>query len=56
MRIANQLIQTAVETGSDLGAGLQSELDQLEAIFSTKDAPEGLKALVEGRRPEYVGS
>ena len=56
VRIADQLIQTAVETGSDLGAGLQSELDQLEAIFSTKDAPEGLRALVEGRRPEYVGS
>jgi enoyl-CoA hydratase/carnithine racemase len=56
VRIANQLIQTAVETGSDLGEGLQSELDQLEAIFSTKDAAEGLGALVEGRRPEYVGS
>ena len=56
IRIANKLIKKAVDTGDDLSAGLQFELDYLEEIFSTSDALEGLKALVEGRRPEYVGS
>ena len=56
VRIANDLLDKAVATGSDLQAGLQMELDSLEQIFSTKDAPEGLMALVEGRRPVYTGS
>ena len=56
VRIASDLLDKAVATGSDLQAGLQMELDSLEQIFSTKDAPEGLLALVEGRRPEYTGS
>ena len=54
VRIASDLLDKAMVT--DLETGLQLELDRLEEIFSTKDAREGLSALVEGRRPEYVGS
>ena len=54
VRIASELLDKALVT--DLDAGLQLELDALEEIFATKDAREGLSALVEGRRPEYVGS
>ena len=54
VRIASDLLDQALVT--DLGSGLQLELDYLEEIFATKDAREGLSALVDGRRPEYVGS
>ena len=54
VRIASDLLDGALVT--DLESGLQLELDALEEIFATKDAREGLSALVEGRRPEYVGS
>ena len=54
VRLASNLLDKALVT--DLEAGLQLELDALEAIFATKDACEGLSALVEGRRPEYIGS
>ena len=55
VRIANNLLDAALET--DLESGLALELDALPEIFGTKDAREGLTALVEGRRPaEYVGS
>ena len=54
VRIASDLLDKALVT--DLDAGLQLELDALEEIFATKDAREGLSALVEGRRPEYSGS
>ena len=48
------LLDKALST--DLAAGLQLELDALDDIFATQDAREGLSALIEGRRPEYVGS
>jgi len=55
VRIANNLLDAALET--DLESGLALELDALPEIFGTKDAREGLTALVEGRRPaEYLGS
>ncbi|RZD47995.1 MAG: 3-hydroxyacyl-CoA dehydrogenase [Methanobacteriota archaeon] len=54
VRLASDLLDKALVT--DLEAGLQLELDALDAIFATKDACEGLSALVEGRRPEYIGS
>ena len=55
LRIANDLMDAALET--DLESGLALELDALSEIFATKDAHEGLSALIEGRRPaEYVGS
>ena len=54
VRLASDLLDKALST--DLAAGLQLELDALDEIFATQDACEGLTALVEGRRPEYVGS
>tara|TARA_Y100000588_G_scaffold389150_1_gene491204 strand:+ start:112 stop:1683 length:1572 start_codon:yes stop_codon:yes gene_type:complete len=53
---ANDLLDQALETGEDLHAGLQLELDGLEDMFSINDALEGLSALIEGRRPEFSGS
>ena len=55
LRIANDLMDAALET--DLESGLALELDALSEIFATKDAHEGLCALIEGRPTgEYVGS
>ncbi len=51
IKMASQLINESTKTNLD--AGLQLELDRLETIFSTKDALEGLSALVESRRPSY---
>ena len=56
LRLANELLDAAVETGDDLNAGLALELSNLEDIFSTADALEGLSALIEGRRPGYTNS
>jgi enoyl-CoA hydratase/3-hydroxyacyl-CoA dehydrogenase len=53
LRMANELLNGATETGDDLTAGLALELESLEDIFSTSDALEGLSALIEGRRPQY---
>ena len=53
MRMANELLDGAVETVDNLEAGLALELANLEDIFGTSDALEGLSALIEGRRPEY---
>ena len=52
--LSSELLDKAMVT--DLAAGLQSELDSLDRIFSTKDALEGLSALIEGRRPNYIGA
>ena len=54
MRMASELLDNAVETGEDLDAGLALELSNLEDIFATSDALEGLSALIEGRRPTYT--
>ena len=43
----------AVKTGDDLTLGLKAELDELEGIFSTNDALEGLSSLIEEERPIY---
>ena len=56
MRMANELLDGAVETGDDLDAGLALELSNLKDVFSTADALEGLSALIEGRRPGYTNS
>jgi enoyl-CoA hydratase/3-hydroxyacyl-CoA dehydrogenase len=53
LKMASDLIDATEETS--LAAGLQLELDGLEAIFSTADALEGLSALIEGRRATYTG-
>ena len=52
LRMASDLIDATANT--DLQAGLQLELDGLNTIFSTKDALEGLSALIENRRPTYT--
>jgi len=51
LSMASDLIDAAGET--ELPAGLSKELANLEAIFSTADALEGLSALIEGRKPTY---
>ena len=50
--MASDLIDATAST--DLQAGLQLELDGLNTIFATKDALEGLSALIENRRPTYT--
>ena len=52
LRMASDLIDATATT--DLQSGLKLELDGLNAIFSTKDALEGLSALIENRRPAYT--
>ena len=52
--MASELLDGAVETGKDLDAGLALELSNLQDIFATSDALEGLSALIEGRRPSYT--
>ena len=56
LRMANELLDGAVKTADDLDAGLALELANLEDIFSTADALEGLSALIEGRRATYTNS
>jgi enoyl-CoA hydratase/3-hydroxyacyl-CoA dehydrogenase len=56
LNIANQLLDGATSTGEDLEAGLKMELAELNTIFTSKDALEGLSALIEGRRPKYINS
>ena len=51
LRMASELINATASTS--LGDGLQMELDGLDTIFSTKDALEGLSALIENRRATY---
>ncbi len=51
LRMASDLINATSTT--TLGDGLQLELDGLHTIFSTKDALEGLSALIENRRAKY---
>ena len=51
LRMASDLIDVAAST--NLEDGLAAELQNLEDIFSTKDAYEGLSSLIQGRRPNY---
>ena len=54
LSLANDLINAAGNT--NLSDGLGQELGNLETIFSTDDALEGLSALIEGRKPTYQNS
>ena len=54
LRMASNLIDVAGTT--ELSDGLSQELGNLETIFSTNDALEGLSALIEGRKPTYQNS
>ena len=51
LRMASKLIDVA--TSTNLEEGLAAELQNLEDIFATKDAYEGLSSLIQGRRPSY---
>ena len=54
LSLASDLIDIASD--SSLSNGLSKELENLETIFSTDDALEGLSALIEGRKPTYQNS
>jgi enoyl-CoA hydratase/3-hydroxyacyl-CoA dehydrogenase len=54
LKIARELLDSAISTGDDLDIGLDLELAKLNTIFESKDALEGLSALIEGRRPKYI--
>ena len=54
LKIARELLDSAISTGDDLDMGLDLELAKLNTIFESKDALEGLSALIEGRRPKYI--
>ena len=54
LSMASELINITANT--TLEQGLDSELAKLTDIFSTKDALEGLSALIEGRRATYQNS
>lgn len=51
LSMASELID--ITSNTTLSEGLDSELSKLTDIFSTRDALEGLSALIEGRRPTY---
>ena len=54
IKMANQIMdEGAVLSLSD---GLKKELEGLPKIFATKDAYEGLKSVLERRRPTYTGN
>ncbi|MEC9465471.1 MAG: 3-hydroxyacyl-CoA dehydrogenase NAD-binding domain-containing protein [Myxococcota bacterium] len=52
VRLTQEL--TAIAGQGDLVAGLDAELAHLEEIFGSKDALEGLSALLERRRPSFT--
>lgn len=52
LKMASDLINATATTTLD--DGLQMELEGLHTIFATKDALEGLSALIENRRPTYT--
>ena len=56
IEIAADLLEIANSENISLTDGLSQELLNLERIFSTKDAYEGLSSLIEGRRPSYTNS
>ena len=56
LEIAADLLDVANSENISLTDGLSQELSNLERIFSTKDALEGLSSLIEGKRPSYTNS
>lgn len=53
IRMANEIIDR--EFGKPLREAIRIELENLQKIFGTADALEGLKSVVERRRPTYTG-
>jgi len=56
LKTAANLLEIANSENITLIDGLSQELENLEKIFTTADALEGLSALIEGRRPAYTNS
>ena len=56
LKTAANLLEIANSENIKLIDGLSQELENLEKIFTTADALEGLSALIEGRRPSYTNS
>ncbi len=56
LKTAANLLEIANSENITLIDGLSQELENLEKIFATADALEGLSALIEGRRPSYTNS
>tara|TARA_Y100001954_G_C15693421_1_gene544019 strand:- start:733 stop:1023 length:291 start_codon:yes stop_codon:yes gene_type:complete len=54
LKVASELIALG-ELGEANDAGLEAELARLEDVFATHDAEEGIRALVERRRPSFEG-
>lgn len=55
VKMASELIDIANKSREDPTRGLQSELDGLDTIFSTKDALMGLKGVLSGERVQFSG-
>ena len=55
VKMASELIDIANNSREDPTAGLQSELDGLDTIFSTRDALMGLKGVLSGERVQFSG-
>lgn len=53
LKIAMDLIDQGMKL--DLQAGLQLELDGLNAIFATQDAESGLSSIITGQKPNFIG-
>ena len=53
IKLANQIIDEGAQL--ELKDGLKKELESLPKIFSSKDALEGLKSVIERRRPSFTG-
>jgi enoyl-CoA hydratase len=54
VKLAKQAINRAEESG--LSEGLEYERQLFYMLFATKDKDEGMKAFLEKRRPEFMGS
>ena len=54
LKVASELIALG-EFGEANDSGLEAELARLEDVFATHDAEEGIRALVERRRPSFEG-
>ena len=49
------VLDPLLSTQQAVADGLKKELENLPKIFSSKDALEGLKSVIERRRPTYTG-
>jgi enoyl-CoA hydratase/3-hydroxyacyl-CoA dehydrogenase len=55
LKTAAELIAMAADPAGDLSAGLAAEAERMAFIFRTEDAVEGIRALVQRRKPVFKG-